>query len=120
MQFYAVLLEVATLLATTANAADCFSDSGSQICLNSTDLLKYREWLCTYKTWANNMPFDWLGANGHIATFTPSNVPNEQSCWDSTLDIIDQCLGYRNGGAYSLDGWSMTIDFCVDTSKWGH
>jgi hypothetical protein len=42
MQFYIVLLPVATLLATTANAADCYSQGGSQTCLNSTDLLNYR------------------------------------------------------------------------------
>jgi hypothetical protein len=42
MQFYAVLLPVATLLAATANAADCYSQSGSQTCLNSTDLLTLR------------------------------------------------------------------------------
>jgi hypothetical protein len=44
MQFFAVLLPVATVLATTANAADCSSDSGSQTCLNSTDLL-YSRWV---------------------------------------------------------------------------
>ncbi|KAJ5444098.1 uncharacterized protein N7458_007970 [Penicillium daleae] len=99
MQFFAVLLPVATLLATTANAADCSSDSGSQTCLNSTDLL--------YSRW------EWRGDNGQMGTFKPSNIPNEQSCYDSTLDIIDQCLGHSNSGTYSLDGWSMGINFCA-------
>ncbi|KAJ5464489.1 uncharacterized protein N7458_000175 [Penicillium daleae] len=70
MQFFVVLLLVATLLATTANAAECSSYHGSYTCLNSTALLEYRE-------------------------------------------IIDSCLGHRNGGSYSLDGWSMEIDFCA-------
>jgi hypothetical protein len=43
MRFYAVLLPVATLLATTANAADCYPQSGSYSCVTSDDLWMFRE-----------------------------------------------------------------------------
>ncbi|KAJ5464874.1 uncharacterized protein N7458_000560 [Penicillium daleae] len=99
MQFYAVLLPVAALLATTASAADCYPLHGSHRCVNSNDLLTNREYF--------------TGANGHHGVFTSYNVPTQQACWDSLLDIIDQCLGHRNGGTYSLDGWSMEINFCA-------
>jgi hypothetical protein len=43
MQFYAVLLPVATLLAATANAADCDSAYGAQNCVDYNDLLTARQ-----------------------------------------------------------------------------
>ncbi|KAJ5464901.1 uncharacterized protein N7458_000587 [Penicillium daleae] len=115
MQFYAVLLPVATLLAATANAAECVSQHGSQRCVDSTDLLTNREVFCNSPNnyLAENQVYEFYGANDYMGIFSPHNIPNQQACWDSTLDIIDQCLGHRNGGSYSVDGWEMEINFCA-------
>ncbi|KAJ5890338.1 uncharacterized protein N7473_006566 [Penicillium subrubescens] len=71
---------------------------GAKTCLNDNDLLTARS--------------PYYGQNGWGGTITGSNIPTQQLCWDSTLDIINQCLGHKNGGSYSQNGWNVSTDFC--------
>ncbi|KAF2163628.1 hypothetical protein M409DRAFT_26235 [Zasmidium cellare ATCC 36951] len=113
MQFLALVLPIAAFMASTAYGAECYSQSKRKECLNSNDLYNARQDYCGSFRFQQNGEKDYFGQNGWKEAFTGTNIPNQQLCWDSTDNIIKQCLGHKNGGSYSQNGWNMNINFCA-------
>ncbi|KAF7507648.1 hypothetical protein GJ744_010201 [Endocarpon pusillum] len=105
-----LFVPVTAYLASTALAAECYDQGGSGTCGTRDDLYSAREDYCN-NNWGGGTKVYW-GSNFWEFTFSGNSIPSQQLCWDSTENIINQCLGYRNGGSYSLNGWSMNINFC--------
>lgn len=109
------LLAFSTLsdLATLTLAAECSSTSGSQICLDRGAVWDLRQHYCAnqWNTQTWRVGLDSSGNIGQIWRQSISN--NQQECWDSIGNIIDQCYGKANGGSWSLTGLMVNIDYCL-------
>jgi hypothetical protein len=105
-----VFVPVTAYLASSALAAECYSQGGANECGNRGDLYNARTDYCNNHWGGGNQVY--YGTNGWRFTYNGFNIPSQQQCWDSTQDIIDTCLGHKNGGSYSQNGWNVNINFC--------
>ncbi|KAF9464024.1 hypothetical protein BDZ94DRAFT_1162799 [Collybia nuda] len=114
MQFSIALLIPIFALATGASAAECYSQGGSHRCVDPTSLGSYREDYCNNNWQGNGGSKDYNAENGFTARFQRVGAfASQQQCWDSTEDIISQCLGHRDGGTWAGSMMTMNINFCA-------
>ncbi len=95
-----------------ALAASCYSQSGCKNCETRDSLESARQAFCGSNDWSHSGGISWGWAHvtldGQFAT--------QQECWDGFQQVIDQCLGHKDGGVYNFDfnGNSARLDvgFC--------
>ncbi|KAI0816841.1 hypothetical protein BC628DRAFT_1334213 [Trametes gibbosa] len=90
-------------------AADCYSkgDCHDQ-CEDRNSWFVAREALCDGDGWTHPGAQSW--GWGHITL--NGQFDTQQECWDGFEQIIDQCLGHRNGGSYNFNSASLDVSFC--------
>ncbi|KAF2162779.1 hypothetical protein M409DRAFT_58172 [Zasmidium cellare ATCC 36951] len=114
MQFSTLaFMPVAALLASTAYGAECYSQGHDTNCLNRDGAYSFRQSYCGGNEWQSNGIRYYTGSNGFRGSIDGENLPSQQSCWDSTQNIIDQCIGHKNGGFYTGGGWNVNFNFCT-------
>lgn len=102
-----LILALSTITAITS-AAECSANKGNPHCITKEDVYAIREDLCGKDTWKQKkgaVRIDGSGTQTQIGQVSFEGVFNNvQECWDSTQNIIEQCLGKTDGGEWSLSG----------------
>ncbi|KAF1956195.1 hypothetical protein CC80DRAFT_593670 [Byssothecium circinans] len=114
MKFTAPALVLLTA-ASTANAAECYAQGGNsnRRCVTKSGIWQFREWFCTQNWSGSYQEKTYNDNNGFSAKFSHSGAfASQQQCWDSTEDIINKCLGKKDGGSWTTSQVSVNIGFC--------
>jgi hypothetical protein len=115
-----LLLALSTLstLFTLTSAADCWDETGSQICLDSKGAWDLRQQYCgstsDWNTVTQRVGFSSINT-GYMGQVTRIGVfENQQECWNILADIISTCLGESDGGSWTISGFAIYINFCLN------
>ncbi|KAI0634543.1 hypothetical protein C8Q77DRAFT_1112961 [Trametes polyzona] len=116
MQFklagFATLAAVIAAVAPTAFAATCYSASGCKTCASQGSLEDARQTFCGGNDWTQSSSLSWGAAHINLE----GRFYSQQECFDGFENIIEQCLGHKDGGIYTYDyngdSARLDVDFC--------
>ncbi|KAF9263906.1 hypothetical protein L218DRAFT_863944 [Marasmius fiardii PR-910] len=115
MHLTTVAILAATGFITTTSAAECYAQGGSNRCSTAADVRGAHEDFCNNHWTGDSASVRYTSSNGFHSNFAHFGAfHTQQDCWDSTEDIIDQCIGHKNGGTWTVPDFLVNINFCVD------
>ncbi|KAL3469732.1 hypothetical protein BJX99DRAFT_251768 [Aspergillus californicus] len=126
MKLATYLLPLSSLL-IAANAADCTAPN-AQFWSNSAVQMMWsmREYACV-NHWSENIVIvpdgGWCDAGGGFVSaywgeWHLAGLQSQTQCWDTTEEIINQCMGYDTINAYNGGSWNYG-DIHVSGWFWG-
>ncbi|KAF8068862.1 hypothetical protein FPV67DRAFT_1093836 [Lyophyllum atratum] len=114
MKFSFAVLVPIVALATGTSAAECYAQGGSHRCADRDSIWNFRSLYCTQEYQGSGGSKTYNAANGFSAVFSRTgSFVSQQQCWDTTADIIDTCLGHKDGGTWTASSLALNINFCA-------
>ncbi|KAF9464036.1 hypothetical protein BDZ94DRAFT_1162754 [Collybia nuda] len=114
MQLSLIFLLPIVAFVSGTSAADCYSQGGSNRCVDINSLWQFRQFYCTQEWQGNGGSKRYNANNGFGSLFLRSGSFNsQQQCWDSTENIIKACFGHKDGGTWDGSMMQMNINFCA-------
>jgi hypothetical protein len=114
MQFRLAFLLPIVALASHASAAECYTQDGSNRCVDSGSIWPDREDYCNNNWQRDGNSEAYPANNGFSARFTRTGTfASQEQCWDFTHDIINTCFGRKDGGTWTGSSMEMNINFCT-------
>ncbi|KAI0816840.1 hypothetical protein BC628DRAFT_1108622 [Trametes gibbosa] len=104
----AALAAALTLAAPPALAADCAPTSGCSFCEDRHSWFAASDDFCGGDGWTHPGQQTW----GWGQIWLDGQFDTQQECRDGFQQIVDQCLGFWNGGSYNYNSASLHILFC--------
>ncbi|PVH99327.1 hypothetical protein DM02DRAFT_656481 [Periconia macrospinosa] len=103
---------LALAISSAAIAAECDRSGGSRTCGSKNAQWSAREAYCN-NFWATATRYVLKDTNGYGVKIERSgSFSNQQQCWDVTANIINQCLGKKDGGHWVKAPLTVDINFC--------
>ncbi|GLB42147.1 hypothetical protein LshimejAT787_1101620 [Lyophyllum shimeji] len=110
---FTLLIPIAAL-ATGASAAECYAQGGSHRCVDGDSMWTFRQWYCTQDFQGNGGSKRYNADNGFSAVISRAGpFSSQQQCWDSSADIINTCMGHKDGGTWTGSSMELNINFCA-------
>ncbi|KAG7091507.1 hypothetical protein E1B28_010535 [Marasmius oreades] len=108
------ILAAIAFFTTGTTAAECYSQGGSHRCSTADDVRNARVSFCNDQWGGDSASQRYPSSNDLASVFSHyGSFDSQQECWDSTEDIINTCLGHKDGGTWTVSSVQVNVNFCA-------